>query len=143
MKTMVKSKTLIKAILVIVLYIGFANFPGEGFMMGSIIMAVWGGYKTIQSIYQKRYWDEIIRSAIFSLVGTVGGITVYREALNPNDDFSQIFLLVVGVIIPLLGYSIKAMWKRKGDIKMQKYSMLAFYYFIAIGIFCIYLALSK
>lgn len=143
METMVKSKKLFNAILVIVLYIVFNNFPGEGFMIGSIIMGVCGGYKTIQSIYQKRYWDEITRFAICGIVGIVGGITVYRQALNPNDEFSTIALLVGGLIFPLFGYSIMAMWKRKGDIKMQKYSMIVFYYLIAVGIFCIFVALDN
>jgi uncharacterized protein (UPF0333 family) len=143
MEKMVKSKKLFNAILVIVLYIIFNNFPGEGFMIGSIIMGVCGGYKTIQSIYKKRYWDEITRFAICTIVGIVGGITVYRQALNPNDKFSTIALLIGGLIFPLFGYSIKAMWKRKGDIKMQKYSVLVFYYLIAVGIFCIYVALNN
>ena len=143
METMVKSKKLFNAILVIVMYIGLASFPGEGFMVGSIIMAVAGGYKTIQYIYQKRYWDEITRFAICSIVGIVGFITVYRQALNPDDEFLNIALLVSGVIIPLFAYSVTAIWKRKGDIKMQKYSMVYFHGCIAAGIFFIYMALSN
>lgn len=131
-----KNIKVIHIVLVVLAFTSFVSFPKEAQVITPLIISIYYGYKTIQSIYQKKYWDEIMRFAIYCILGISGFITYYTASLSSNYNFEKIALLIFGWLMPLFSYTLLVTWKRKGDTEKYKLSMLLFYYSIALCIFC-------
>lgn len=143
MKFNIKKNSTITTLIIIFIFVFYKNFPQRLQVIVPLILGVYFVLNVSILIYQKRYWEEILRSIIFSTASIIIFIGLYNSAFKFDNSFMKITLLVCGWTFPCLAYTAVVSWKRKDDQSKYKLSLLFLAYSIFLAIFCTVIVIVK
>lgn len=143
MKFNIKSNSFIVTLIAVTTFIFYRNFPEK---IQVFVPLALGGYFAVNIgvlIYQRKYWEEIMRTAVLFIVTIVTFVNYYNSAFKFDNSLMKITLLIGGWTFPCLAYTGVVSWRRKGELTKYKQSLFFLVYSIILALFCTAIVIFK
>lgn len=143
MKFNIKSNSFMVTLITVITFIFYRNFPEKVQVFVPLALGGYFAVNIVILIYQRKYWEEIMRTATLFIVTIITFVNYYNSAFKLDNTFMKIALLTVGWAFPCLAYTAVVSWRRKGDISKHKQSLFFLVYSIILALFCTAIVIFK
>lgn len=143
MKFNIKNNSFIVTLISVVIFVFYKNFPEKIQIFLLLALGIYFAVNIGVFIYQRKYWEEILRMAVLFVVTIVTFINYYNSAFKFDNAFIKIALFTIGWTFPCLACTGVISWRRKGDINKYKQSLFFLVYSIILALFCTVIVIFK